>query len=132
MNKWIGMGRLTGEPAINNTQDGKKVARLTLAVDRRVARNADGHTEADFIPVVAWEKKAEFAEKYLHKGSKVVVTGRIQTGSYTNREGNRVYTTDIVAEDIEFAESKRAETQAEHDTGFMKISPEEDQELPFN
>lgn len=110
------------------------MARFTLAVDRRVARNADGHQTADFIPVVAWEKRAEFAEKYLHQGSKIAVVGRIATSSYTDREGRKVYTTDIVAEELEFAESKQASAVKEEpkeESGFVPVSdlPED---LPFN
>ena len=135
MNKWIGMGRLTADPEVRTTQDGKQVARFTIAVDRRVARNANGHTEADFIPVVAWEKRAEFADKYLHKGIKIAVTGRIQTGSYTDREGRKVYTTDIVAEELEFAESKQAEARSKApETGFVSRDeiPDDELDLPFN
>ena len=106
MNKAILMGRLTRNPDIRYTQGEKPVciARYTLAVDRRFKR--DGEQEADFISCVAFGRQAEFAEKYLQKGTKVVISGRIQTGSYTNREGARVYTTDIVVEEQDFAESK--------------------------
>lgn len=106
MNKAILMGRLTKNPDIRYTQGEKPVciARYTLAVDRRFKR--DGEQEADFISCVAFGRQAEFAEKYLQKGTKIVISGRIQTGSYTNREGARVYTTDIVVEEQDFAESK--------------------------
>lgn len=110
------------------------MARFTLAVDRRVARNADGHQTADFIPVVAWEKKAEFAEKYLHQGSKIAVVGRIATSSYTDREGRKVYTTDIVAEELEFAESKQVSAVKEEpkaESGFVS-APDLPEDLPFN
>ena len=150
MNKAHLIGRLTRDPEVRYTSGDQPmaVANFTLAVDRRVARNADGHTEADFIPVVAWEKKAEFAEKYLHKGSKVVVTGRIQTGSYTNKDGQKVYTTEVVVEECEFAESKnnsgtggqtqqnqtqqnnQQQTPAPED-GFMKIPTGIENDLPF-
>ena len=108
MNKVILMGRLTRDPEVRYSQgeQATAVARYTLAVDRR-GRNQEN--SADFIPCVAFGKAAEFAERYLHKGTKIVLTGRIQTGSYTNKDGQRVYTTDIVAEDQEFAESKNAE-----------------------
>lgn len=86
-------------------ENSRAVARYTLAVDRRKA-NADGQREADFINCVAFDRNAEFAERYLHKGTKIVVTGHIQTGSYMNKEGQKVYTTDIIVEDQEFAESK--------------------------
>ena len=107
MNRVILMGRLTRDPDIRYAQgeNGMEVARYTLAVDRR-RRREDGQQNADFISCVAFGRSAEFAEKYLHKGIKILVTGRIQTGSYTNREGNRVYTTDVVVEDQEFAESR--------------------------
>lgn len=135
MNKWCGIGRLTKDPDVRYTQDNKAVARFTLAVDRHIARNANGNTQtADFIPVVAWEKKAEFAEKYLHQGSKIAVVGRIATSSYTDREGRKVYTTDIVAEELEFAESKQASATKEEpkaDSGFVS-APDLPEDLPFN
>ena len=109
MNKAILMGRLTRDPEIRYTQGDNPmcIARYTLAVDRRFNRNAgnDGNN-ADFIPCVCFGKTAEFVEKYLKKGTKMAVTGRIQTGSYTNRDGVKVYTTEVVVEDQEFAESK--------------------------
>ena len=110
MNKVILMGRLTRDPDIRYTQgeNSMAVARYTLAVDRRRAANADGQREADFISCVAFGRQAEFAERYLHQGTKIAATGRIQTGSYTNKDGQKVYTTDVVAEDLEFAESKAA------------------------
>ena len=111
MNKAILMGRLTRDPEIRYTQGDNPmcIARYTLAVDRRFSRNAnnDGNN-ADFIPCVCFGKTAEFTEKYLKKGTKMAVTGRIQTGSYTNRDGVKVYTTEVVVEDQEFAESKNA------------------------
>ena len=109
MNKVILMGRLTRDPDVRYSagENGTSVARYTLAVDRRFSRR-DGEATADFISCVAFGRSAEFAEKYFHQGLKVVVTGRIQTGSYTNRDGNKVYTTDVVVEDQEFAESKAA------------------------
>ena len=108
MNKVILMGRLTREPDVRYSQnaDGSMaVARYTLAVDRRRARNNNDEQSADFISCVAFGRSGEFAEKYLHQGTKIVVTGRIQTGSYTNKDGQRVYTTDVVVEEQEFAES---------------------------
>lgn len=142
MNKAIIMGRLTRDPEIRWTQAGNSqeqmcIARYTLAVDRR---QKDAGT--DFIPVVAFGKAGEFAEKYFKKGTKLVVTGRIQTGSYTNKEGAKVYTTEIVAEDQEFAESKAAGQQGNgqaaagqpqtDDQGFMNIPDGIDEELPFS
>ena len=149
MNKVILMGRLTREPDVRYSQnaDGSMaVARYTLAVDRRRGRNSDNEQSADFISCVAFGRSGEFAEKYLHQGTKIVVTGRIQTGSYTNKDGQRVYTTDVVVEEQEFAESKSAASgetaaytpsrpepsQAAGD-GFMAIPDGVDDEgLPFN
>lgn len=121
MNKAILMGRLTRDPETKQANE-TKVARYRLAVDRRFKKD-----EADFINCVAFGKSAEFAEKYLKQGTKVVVTGRIQTGSYTNREGATVYTTDVIVEDQEFAESKKTETVASVSEFVEKL----DSELPF-
>ena len=108
MNKVILMGRLTRDPEVRYSQgeNSLAIARYTLAVDRRFKRQ--GEQDADFIPCVAFGKSAEFAEKYLRQGIKIAVTGRIQTGSYTNREGQKVYTTEVIVEESEFAESKNA------------------------
>ena len=113
MNKWIGIGRLTNDPDVRYGENGKCIARYSLAIDRKWA-NAEGKREADFINCVAFDKSGEFAEKYLHKGMKMAVVGRIQTGSYTNRDGNKVYTTDIVIEEQEFVESKQNSEQNPH------------------
>ena len=128
MNKFIGMGRLTDEPKISETQGGKKLARFTLAIDRM----KDG---ADFPNFIAWEKKAEFMENYCHKGTKLLVEGHIQTGSY-EKDGRKVYTTDIIAENIEFCEKKKAdETTGQPKENpsdeFMKIPDGLQEELPF-
>ena len=122
MNKVILMGRLTRDPEVRYSQSGEMpmaIARFSLAVDRRMSRNnAEGQT-ADFINCVAFGKSGEFAERYLRKGTKIVLTGRIQTGSYTNKDGMKVYTTEVVAEDMEFAESKAAASSNNGDyTGF--------------
>ncbi|MCR1841961.1 single-stranded DNA-binding protein [Murimonas intestini] len=149
MNKVILMGRLTRDPEIRYSagDNSMAVARYTLAVDRRFKRDNDA--TADFIGCVAFGKSAEFAEKYFHQGLKVVITGRIQTGSYTNKEGQKVYTTDVVVEDQEFAESKAASANndggfqpsaparptpsaASSADGFMNIPDGIDEELPFN
>ena len=155
MNKVILMGRLTREPDVRYSQnaDGSMaIARYTLAVDRRRARGNNGagdEQSADFIGCVAFGRAAEFAEKYLHQGTKIAITGRIQTGSYTNKDGQRVYTTDVVVEEQEFAESKaaasaagatayapsRPEPSAAAGDGFMNIpdgDSVEDEGLPFN
>ncbi len=147
MNKVILMGRLTRDPEVRYSQgeNATAVARYTLAVDRRFNRNNDDQT-ADFINCVAFGRSGEFAEKYLHKGTKIAITGRIQTGSYTNKDGVRVYTTDVVVEDQEFAESKNASAAnggyapaerndsapAAAGDGFMNIPDGIDEELPFN
>lgn len=112
MNKVILMGRLVRDPDIrysNHSDRQLAIARYTLAVDRRYRRGGDnGDQNTDFISCVAFDRSAEFAERYLKKGTKILVTGRIQTGSYTNKDGVRVYTTDVMVEDQEFAESKAA------------------------
>lgn len=139
MNKVILIGRLTRDPDVRYSQDGKnQTARFNLAVDRRFKQ--EGAQNTDFLPCVAFGKTAQFAETYLHQGEKVCVVGRIRTGSYTNREGQKVYTTDIVAEEIEFCESKKgtgAPQQSKQkapdpmtdESGFMNIP---DYELPFS
>lgn len=141
MNKVIIMGRLTRDPEVRYSQgeNPMAIARYTLAVDRRYTRNREEQT-ADFISVVAFGKAGEFAEKYLRKGLKVAVTGRIQTGSYTNKDGIKVYTFDVVAEEQEFAESKNASANGNQENagsgdandGFMRIPDGIDEELPFN
>ena len=138
MNKVILMGRLTGDPEVRygTGERNMAVGRYTLAVDRRYKR--DGEQQADFIRCVAFDKAAEFAEKYFRKGMRVCVTGRIQTGDYTNREGRKVYTTDVIIEEQEFAESKKeagqqAPPSAVDEDGFMNIPDGADaQGLPFN
>lgn len=112
MNKVILIGRLTRDPDIRYSQNGNNtaIARYTLAVDRSFRR--DGDPEADFISCVAFGRQAEFAERFLRKGIKIGVVGRIQTGSYTNRDGNKVYTTDVIIENQEFVESKAANDRA--------------------
>lgn len=109
------------------------MTRFTLAVDRRV--KADGQPEADFISCVAFGKTADFVDKYFHKGMKMLLEGRIQTGSYTNKEGAKVYTTDVIAESVEFAESKRTDAPTEPkeqgNNDFLSIPAGVDAELPF-
>lgn len=136
MNRVCLCGRLTKDPDVRYTQGAEPmaIARYTLAVDRRTKEK-----ETDFISCVAFGKSAEFAEKYLHKGIKILVEGRIQTGSYTNKDGKKIYTTDVVVESTEFAESKNsaqqapAEPAADMDEGFMSIPDGvNDEGLPFN
>ena len=147
MNKVILMGRLTRDPEVRYSQgeSANAVARYTLAVDRRFKR--DGDATADFINCVSFGRAADFAEKYLRQGVKIAVTGRIQTGSYTNKDGMKVYTTEVIVEEQEFAES-RAESEANRGMyqqsapspapsapagdGFMNIPDGIDEELPFN
>ncbi len=145
------MGRLTRDPEIRYSQSGDgqlAIARYTLAVDRRFKRDGDQQT-ADFISCIAFGKQGEFAEKYLHQGTKMVVEGRIQTGNYTNKEGQKVYTTDVVVENSEFAESKASASSVGVSVGFKGQTPPqptsnvgdgfmnipdgvEDEGLPFN
>lgn len=119
MNSVILMGRLARDPDIRETNSAK-IARYTIAVDRS-STGPDGTREADFIPCVAFNNAADFAEKYLHKGTKILVDGRIQTGSYTNREGNRVNTTEIIVQHHEFCESRNADQTPR--SGYQKKEP---------
>lgn len=147
MNKVILMGRLTRDPEIRyaNNENNTCIANYTLAVDRRFKRQGDEQT-ADFIRCVAMGKGGEFAEKYLHQGTKIVVEGRIQTGSYTNKDGQKIFTTEVWVESQEFAESMAASAQngnqnasaptrpnvAQNDSdGFMNIPDAIEEELPF-
>ncbi len=157
MNKVILCGRLTRDPEVRYSQGAEPmaIARYTLAVDRRRSRNNDPNEQnADFISLVAFGRAGEFAEKYLKKGTKIIVSGRIQTGSYTNKEGVKVYTTEVVVEEQEFAESKNAASNsgnysnfgnneasapasntsapAAAGDGFMNIPDGIEEELPFN
>lgn len=154
MNKVILMGRLTRDPEVRYSQGERSmaIARYTLAVDRRGRRDVSGDTQqtADFINCVAFDKAGEFAEKYFRQGMRVLISGRIQTGSYTNRDGVKVYTTDVVIDEQEFADSKGAAAQGDSagnnfrpaerpapsmaaSDGFMNIPDGvEDEGLPFN
>ena len=141
MNKVILMGRLTRNADVRWTQgqDQKAIARFTVAVDRKVTKNNDPNQQtADFVGCVAFGKTAEFLEKYGNQGTKFAIEGRIQTGSYTNKEGQKVYTTDVVVEHMEFAESKRSQESGQplgnmDADGFMNIPDGVEAEgLPFN
>ena len=156
MNRVILMGRLTRDPEVRYSQGERSmaIARYTLAVDRRGRRSQDGDQgqTADFINIVAFDRAGEFAEKYFHQGMRVSISGRIQTGSYTNKDGQKVYTTDVVVEEQEFAESKATSDAnagsfshaggfqqapaptpaADAGDGFMNIPDGIDEELPFN
>lgn len=139
MNKVILIGRLTKDPEVRYSQGERvtAVAKYSLAVLRKF--KTDGQ-DCDFINCVAFGKNGEFAEKYLRKGIKIAVVGRIQTGSYTNKDGQKVYATDVVVEEHEFSESKNASQQSERpqtmpqtdSDGFMNIPDGIDEELPFN
>lgn len=143
MNRITLIGRLAKDPDVRYTQgqNSTAMARYTLAVDRKIKRQ-EGKQEADFISCVAFGRQAEFAEKYLHKGTKIAVNGRIQTGSYTNREGQKIYTTDVVIEDHEFVESRQAAGQTAPQSrpqsgpqsrdDFMYIPDGIDEDLPFS
>lgn len=143
MNKVILMGRLARDPDIRYSQgeNATAIARFSLAVDRRFKQ--EGQPNADFINCLAFGKRAEFLEKYCHKGTKLVVEGSWQTGSYTNKDGNKVYTNDCIVESCEFAESKNASgnngggnagqvPNYSSGDGFMNIPDGIDEELPFN
>lgn len=144
MNRVNLLGRLTRDPETrySNGQQATAVARFTLAVDRKFKR--DGEPTADFINCVAFGKTAEFVEKYFHKGNRLALSGRIQTGSYTNKDGNKVYTTDIMVDDVEFCENRNSGQSQQTQTkpsepdpmtdsaGFMSIPDDIDDELPFN
>ena len=153
MNKVVLMGRLTRDPEVRYSQGEKAtaIARYTLAVDRTFKR--DGEQTADFINCVVFGRSAEFAEKYFRQGTKIAISGRIQTGSYTNKDGVKVYTTEVVVEEQEFAESKAASANnsgfqpqggyqqaapakpspnAAIGDGFMNIPDGIDEELPFS
>lgn len=134
MNKVELVGRLTKDVQMNMSNDGSSIARFTIACNRRF--KTEGHPTADFISCVAFGKTAEFIEKYFSKGMAIGVSGRIQTGSYDNNEGKKVYTTDVVIEEAEFVESKaqgdaQARANASHDDGFMAVDEIADEELPF-
>ena len=143
MNKVILMGRLTRDPEVSSSTTGTTFARYSIAVDRRFKR--EGEPDADFFNCTSFGKQAEFVERYLKKGTKVVVSGRLQNNNYTNKDGQKVYTTDVIAEDQEFAESKNAsgnnggQTEAnsssnntiQDDGDFMNIDAGVKDDMPF-
>ena len=137
MNKAILVGRLTRDPEVRYSQDenATAVARYTVAVDRRF--KGDGEPTADFIRCLVFGRSAEFAEQYFRQGMRVSISGRIQTGSYTNKDGVKVYTTEVIVEEQEFAESRTEQERnkaqgADEGDGFMNIQDDIDNELPFN
>lgn len=119
MNKAILMGRLTRDPELRQTGSGISVCTFTLAVDRRF-KNQNGERQADFIPIVVWRQQAEFASQYFRQGSRVLVSGSIQVRAWDDRDGNRRYTTEVVADDLEFADSKRSDSSG---SGYASTSP---------
>ena len=140
MNRFIGIGRLTKDPNVTYSQGAEAmcIARYTLAVDRK-GKKTEGQPTADFISCVAFKNNAEFAEKYLRQGTKIAVEGHIQTGSYKNRDGQTVYTTDVIVDSQEFCEGKKDTQENAPSTpertdsdGFMNIPDGIDEELPFN
>lgn len=126
MNIAILMGRLTKDPDISTSQNGTQIARYTIAIDR-IGKDQG----ADFISCVAFNKSAEFADKYLKKGTKIAIEGMIRTGSYTNKDGQKVYTTDVIVNRQEFAESKGEAKETKPEDGFMSIPGGIDDEIPF-
>lgn len=132
MNKWIGIARLTRDPEIRMTQDGQTtIARFGIAVDRR-----GKDQKADFFNVTAFNKTAQFAEKYLKKGTKIAIGGHLQMDEYTNKDGQKVTNVIIIADEVEFCESKKSVTDSNQpvtdDNGFMPIDKLDQEELPFN
>lgn len=133
MNKVIEMGRLTREPEVSSSNSGTTFARFSIAVDRRFKK--EGEPDADFFNCTAFGKTAEFVERYLKKGTKVLVTGRLQNNNYTNKEGQKVYDVRIMVEEIEIAESKKDNNQSTQDTqgtDFLNVPDGLVEELPFS
>ena len=127
MNKFLCMGRLTGEPETSTSQNGTVFSHFSIAVDRKYKR--EGEPEADFFACTTFGKQAEFVQKYLHKGTKVLIAGRMENDEWTNRDGQKVKTTKIKVEEIEFAESKKAESNTETKDDYLNVT--NDVELPF-
>lgn len=138
MNNFVGIGRFVADPEVKYSNGGTTIARFKLAIDRRIRK--EGLPTADFISCLAFGKTAEFIEKYFHKGMKAGIMGSIQTGSYQNKEGQTIYTTDVLIENIEFVESKPGEQQQQKpakktndaDNGFMDVPDGLEESLPFN
>jgi len=131
MNVFIGIGRLTRDVDVRESASGAKIARYTLAIDRGY-RAEEGQPTADFIPCTCFGKTAEFAEKYLHKGMRIAIEGRVQTGSY-EKDGTRVYTTDVIVNRHEFVESRNNSSAPaqKQDNSFINVPDDADDELPF-
>ena len=130
MNKIILMGRLTKNPEVSHSTSGNAFARYDLAVDRKFKK--EGEPEADFFSLVSFGKQAEFVEKYLQKGTKIVISGRLQNNNYTNKEGQKVYGVQIITEEVEFAESKKNNDTSTQGTDFLSVPEGLVEELPFS
>lgn len=130
MNKIILMGRLTKNPEVSHSTSGNAFARYDLAVDRKFKK--EGEPDADFFSLVSFGKQAEFVEKYLQKGTKVVISGRLQNNNYTNKEGQKVYGVQIITEEVEFAESKKNNDNSNQDADFLSVPEGLVEELPFS
>ena len=130
LNKVILMGRLEKDVDVRQTPSGKTVARFTLAVDRRQGKNTQGQQTADFLNIVAWEKLADFCSNYLRKGTKILLEGQLQSRSYEAQDGSKRYVTEVVARDIEFAESKGSQSNTQQ-IGQIQGTEVEDFTIPF-
>lgn len=130
MNKVILMGRLCKDPEISSSTGGTTIARYSIAVDRKYKK--DGEPEADFFNLVSFGKQGQFVEKYLHKGTKIVISGTLQNNNYTNREGKKIYETRIITDDVEFAESKGTQTETQQQDNFLNVPDSLIEELPFS
>lgn len=130
MNKVILMGRLTRDPEISSSTSGTTFARFSIAVDRKFSR--EGEPDADFFNCSAFGKTAEFIERNIHKGTKILVSGRLQNNNYTNKEGQKIYDVRVVVEDVEFGESKKDTNNAQTQDEFLSVPDGQDMELPFS
>ena len=130
MNKVILMGRLCKDPEISSSTGGTTIARYSIAVDSKYKK--EGEPDADFFNLVSFGKQAEFVEKYLHKGTKIVISGALQNNNYTNREGKKIYETRIITDDVEFAESKGTQTETQQQNNFLNVPDSLIEELPFS
>ena len=130
MNKVILMGRLTRDPEISSSTSGTTFARFSIAVDRKFSR--EGEPDADFFNCSAFGKTAEFIERNIHKGTKILVSGRLQNNNYTNKEGQKIYDVRVVVEDVEFGESKKYTNNAQTQDEFLSVPDGQDMELPFS
>lgn len=130
MNKVILMGRLTRDPEISSSTSGTTFARFSIAVDRKFSR--EGEPDADFFNCSAFGKTAEFIERNIHKGTKILVSGRLQNNNYTNKEGQKIYDVRVVVEDVEFGESKKDTSNTQTQDEFLSVPDGLDMELPFS